>query len=778
MTNQWTELDEIYADRIRNAHDMAERISMAKEKECPLWLLKSFCEVETVSEVAEEACLNPRTPDEYIDIAIARFPEISNDIFWELRKRRLNAHSKMLEVLELEKKAGLTMSGDRDQIILNHIREKDKLNDSIDHANSHLGKFQLRKDIEFTNPYIEWKETDKYRMAMIIAPAWGVLFPPYNIAKLTGLLRSHDYSVKVYDINLEAYHYFLKNHGEDYWRSERYFLWTEKNNFSKYILPDLEPILIKVVDEILESNVKVVGFSIYDTNRYATFYMAKRLRALDPDICILAGGPDTINSQFQNENKSNNYFNYIFIGEAEEKLLNLLENLPTSYPMNEIVGSLKSRLNLDLFAYPDYTDYDLSAYLHPDGVSIETSRGCVALCSFCAETHFWKFRSTTPERVVEEMEYQINKHGVTRFWFVDSLVNGNLKNFERLVDLIIERKLKISWNSYARCDGRMDKEFFRKIVASGCTALSFGVESGSQAVLDDMRKKIQIWEIESNLKDSAAMGLYNHCNWLVAFPTETPLDFFHTLQLTYNARNWISAISPGFGAGIAPHSDLDTNWQLYDIQWKEKSWDNTFLGTWYTGEYKNTNLHKFLRVKLFHIWLDILKKKTNCMMINTQRFPTIDDFYSFNCNNDLTIDYLEQDHFVDLVQSDEDSFSGKIINEYFPFFYGLYTYYGQFKLTFICDPEKDLKTFGDFLCSNYTASIDFEINSSGEYTVSIEHTFIHDTDNESQKQQFLREKEREDMSFKQKYYKAGNINNWKSESLQTRETIHANYRKK
>jgi anaerobic magnesium-protoporphyrin IX monomethyl ester cyclase len=778
MMTQWTKLDEEYADRIKIAHDMSERILMAKEKECPLWLLKAFCEVENVSDVAEEACLNPKTPDEYIDIAIARFPEISNDVFWELRKRRLNAHSKMLEVAELEKKAGLTMSGDRDQIILNHIREKDKLNESIDHANSHLGKFQIRKNIEFANPFIEWKETDKFRMAMIIAPAWGVLFPPYNIAKLTGLLRSQDYSVKVYDINLEAYHYFLKNHGEDYWRSERYFLWTEKNNFSKYILPDLQPILIKVVDEILESNVKVVGFSIYDTNRYATFYMAKRLRALDPDICILAGGPDTINNQFQIENKSNNYFNYIFIGEAEEKLLNLLENLPTSYPMNEIVGSLKSRLNLDLFAYPDYTDYDLSAYLHPDGVSIETSRGCVALCSFCAETHFWKFRSTTPERVVEEMEYQINKHGVKRFWFVDSLVNGNLKNFERLIDLIIEKKLKISWNSYARCDGRMDKEFFRKIVASGCTALSYGVESGSQAVLDDMRKKIQIWEIESNLKDSAAMGLYNHVNWLVAFPTETPLDFFHTLQLTFNCRNDISAISPGFGAGISPNSDLDTNWKLYSIQWKEVPWDNTFLGTWFTKDYENTNLHKFLRVKLFHIWLDIMKKKTDCLMINTQRFPTIDDFYNFECSTDTFQNYIEQDIFVNFYQKENITLSGKIINEYFPFLYGIYRYYGPCSFHFICDPLKDLNTFGDFLCNNYASEVNFEVDTNGDYSLYIEHKFDHGTNSPSKEQMLLKEKEREDMSFIEKFIDNGNINNWIMLEPQVRETIHANYRKK
>ena len=91
------------------------------------------------------------------------------------------------------------------------------------------------------------------------------------------------------------------------------------------------------------------------------------------------------------------------------------------------------------------------------------------------------------------MQYQIDTYGTRRFWFVDSLANGAFKEFKNLVNMIIDKKLDIRWNSYARCDGRMDLELFQKIADSGCMSLSFGVESGSEKVLDDMKKKVKVW---------------------------------------------------------------------------------------------------------------------------------------------------------------------------------------------------------------------------------------------------------------------------------------------
>lgn len=765
------ENDEIYFEKLKLAVDPADRIQIANDINCPIVILQIFCVEELDIRVVEAAILNPHSPDESVQTAFDRFPSLNNSNITRLREKKKLILERMNEIKELEEEAKKSLSGDRDQVIMNHILEKKELLKKPNHATMHLGTPHKGDNIVFRNPEIEWAPTSKYRIAFAMLPSWGVLFPPYNLAKLTGLLRKHDYSVKVYDVNVEAYHWFLENHGQDYWRSERHFLWEVKENFEKYLLPDLAPIIDKIIDDIIVSDIRVLGFSMYTTNRNAVIYMAKIIRQLFPDLCIMAGGPETITTPHIFDNEARDVFNYIFIGESEENLLYILENLPEKLPFNERIGTLKSRLNLDTFAYPDYSDYDIRNYLD-NGVSIETSRGCVAQCSFCAETYFWKFRSLTPERVVDEMEYQINKHNIERFWFVDSLVNGNIKSFERLVDLIRERKLRLNWNSYARCDGRMDITFFRKIRHSGCTALSFGVESGSQKVLDDMRKKIEVWEIENNLRDGKYAGMFNHVNWMLGFPTEEAIDHFHSMQLLFNIRKWVAAISPGMSAGLASNSHLETDYDKYGIVGKEKIYDTTFMGQWYTEGYKNTILHRFLRVKFMHIWLKMMNEHTEASMSNSQEYLDIKDYYTFEFSSDSKIlEYMEQDYKVDFNQRGTD-YRDSIAAEYIGFCYLLYKYFGECKFTMLCDYEKDIKTFGDFLVRPYTSQVDFNVNQNGDYVLTLNHKLDHAA------KKYLNDIRKTNMSFTDTFTMKGNISDWQTDTPQIRETIHEQYRRR
>jgi len=763
------QLQEILFDNNSN-----RRAGLAEDLDCPSFILKILCEQEEMKDVVKCAITNPLCKDEWVNTALSRFPDIADDGTLETRRRRIDVFVHMQEIELLEKEHMNLSKGDRDQIILDHIRKRDKIN----HANSHLGVFDDTSGISYVHKKIEWADTGKYRIALIMAPAWGVLFPPYNLAKLTGMLRKHDYSVKVYDINIQSFHYLQDTYGEDFWRSERYFLWTVKENFEKYLLTKLQDLFWNIIKEIIISKPTVVGFSLYSTNRHATFYMIKEIRRLLPDVCIIVGGPEVATGGEEKQFFEEGLINYVFIGEAEENLLQLLENLPEDYPDRQPIGNTKSKLNLDTYAYPDYTDYILSNYLHQDGVSIETSRGCVAQCSFCAETYFWKFRSMTPERVVEEIEHQINTHGVSRFWFVDSLVNGNIKSFRRLVDLINEKKLYINWNSYARCDGRMDKEFIEKIAESGCTCLSYGVESGSQKVLHDMRKKIEIWEIENNLKDSFNAGIFVHVNWMVGFPTEEPLDVLHSLQLLYNSRKYIGAISPGFTAGPAASSHMDTDWDVYGIQWKEVAWDNRFLDNWWTKDYQNTNLHRFLRLKFTHVWFEIIKDYSDSIIINSQRYDKINEFYTISINANPNKEYVKVDNFVNLERLDKMEFKNSIANEYFGFAYCLWIYYGACHFEFTCDQTIDKEQFGNFLSNMYDSKFIFDIDSEGYYNIQLNHTFTHDTLDEEKKILYKIEREKEDKSFTMSYSDRGNINNWVSNKEQTKETVHEQYRDK
>ena len=777
----WTEVDEWFHQQALTNKDPEYRKTLVAREDCPEWLLKGTITQDTFFSVWEMAALNPNAPEGVIRGNLSRFPELDVDDFWERRAVKVKAYAVIREFKEQEEKAKISMGGDRDRIIAKHIVNTETAASIVE---------------EKKNPVIPWAPTEKYRIAMVLAPAWGIMFPSYGVAKLTALMRQQGYAVRVYDGNIEAKWILTEKHGVDYWNSGRYFVWTSKDNFERIVLPDIEELLNNIVDDVINSGVKVVGFSIYNTNILAVELMARKLRERDPNICILAGGPEAIMSQWW-FGAIGNIFNYVFAGESEEQLMYVLENLPEELPYNKIVGSVESRLKLESYPYADYSDYNLALY-KINGINIETSRGCVAKCSFCAETHFWEYRNVAVERVVEEMEHQIKTYGTRRFWIVDSLINGNLKSFNKLMDLIIEKDLDIKWNCYSRCDGRMDREFFDKIKRSGCTLLSFGIESGSQKVLDDMHKKVKIWEIEQNMKDCHEAGIYIHSSWLQGFPTERPLDFLHNLQLMYTCREWIDAISPGMGAGITPNSDMDTNWQAYGMQWKSFREDGTVwkgapqdkcFGDWYTEGYRNTTLQRFLRVKLVNIWLKEFKKHIPESIIeNGNDYPDLEKLYSLEFKERRSVTKLVQNNYLDLRQSGSEDFKGIILQEYLGFIYGLWQVYGELTWTFKCDPEIDDRNFGEHLVRLYWCELTADIDLEGNYTIQVYHKLDH-TDPKGEDRDLLEpdrtgmknyalERERQDLSFEQSITLTGNVNNWQSSEIQVEETVHPQYRKK
>jgi len=684
-----------------------------------------------------------------------------------------------------------SIGADRDQLILKHILERDVQSTTkmpMNHASAHIGVNGQLKYQNFNEPTaLKDFNEGRERVVMAICPSWGVIFPPYGLSKIVGTLRKEGFACKVYDLNVQLYHNLIERTGEDYWRSEKFFYWEDSWFFNKYLLKEIEPFLNDAVDKIVLDKPTVIGFSMYTTNSQATLLMVKKLKEKLPNVAIVVGGPAVSTEAWLLSSQFSKYVNYFFKGEAEESFVNFLNDgthlkrLPSE---GVFIGDLNSRLNLDDKAYADFTDYDLESYLHKDGVSIETSRGCVAQCSFCAETYFWRFRSMTPKRVVEEMKYQIETYGVRRFWFVDSLVNGNLANFQKLVDLIIENKLDIGWNSYSRCDGRMTKEFINKIADSGCTALSYGVESGSQKVLNDMRKRIEIWEIESNLKDTyLTQKIWTHVNWLIGFPTEEHIDYYHSNILIYNVRKYIHQLSPGMGCGPSALSDLQERFDIYGIAWQERIWDNQVFGNWYTHGYKNTQLNRFVRIKCFHIWLEILKDFAGSVVENAQRHGDITECFTFETSNINIDEYIPQDDNINFKLITEDmstSFlSTNIANEFLPIFYGLFRIFKGFKINITFDPEKDITSWGS-ISVNYIANISFEIDDMGNYQYNISHEMKHYgmTPKIEETYKWERQNSHGDMSFKDTFNNNGNIYKWLTKDSLVKETIHEQFRSK
>jgi len=558
-------------------------------------------------------------------------------------------------------------------------------------------------------------------VSLVVCPSWGVYFPPYNISRISAVLRQDGYNVFVHDVNVDTREYLMSCTDVDYWSGEKYFHWHVRH-FNEVIFPLIQDFIDDKIEEILINKPDIVGFSLYTTNIACSFYMMKKMKEINPNLTIVCGGPECFL-----EFKPEKFIDYVVVGEGEDKILDIME----SYKKEEIhktdetkiVGKLRTKLDINRIPSPDYSDFNFDLYTERNGVSIETSRGCIAKCTFCTETWFWKYRWRSSDSIIAEMEEQIEKYGISHFWFIDSLINGNLKEFGLLVDGIISNELNIEWNGYARCDARMDLDFLKKVRKAGCTCLSFGIESGSMKVLGDMEKKIKLPVIEQNLKDGYLARIANHTNWVLGFPTEGKLEYYHTLVLVYNCREWIHAISPGMGCGISPNTPLYDRREDFGIL---PEYD-TFLDSWYTSEYKNTKLHRFLRVRLFHIWLMIIENNTDASMINGQLHPYLVDQFKINIKNEKSdVERMEPLPDIDLYHiSDGDSFSSDVANEYFPFLWSIYKAFGAFDLELAFDAEKDNAEFGDVIGCQYNSTLSFAVDDDGKFKYNIIHRFNH-----------------------------------------------------
>jgi anaerobic magnesium-protoporphyrin IX monomethyl ester cyclase len=553
--------------------------------------------------------------------------------------------------------------------------------------------------------------TRRTHLALAIAPAWGVFFPPYNIARLTSAARHAGYKTTVFDVNVKAYRFILNNLEFNPWDHNREWMWVGRRYFQE-LHPHIEPVLKEYVDRIVESNPDIVGFSMYYTNEQATNWMAIQIRKRLPNVKIILGGPQTNDMQLI----TTRLYDHIVYGEGEQVLLDMLERFESRQAMGGkiLAKNMDQRMDLDSLPFPDYSDYDMRDYLHPNGMSSEISRGCIAKCVFCTEVHFWKYRGRMSSRVLDEIEYQYKTYGLNFVWFIDSLVNGNLNELRAFALGVVERALDIKWQGYARCDGRMDYQYYQDLAASGCVQLSYGIESGSQRVLIDMKKEIALDEIEQNLKDAASAGIEAHTNWIIGFPSEDAQAVADTFTLVWRIKNYnILTISDGLSLMLSEGAEITNNVEKFGIS------KTNFLDTWTTADFTNTKVHRLIRQKTFNIFLQNLNSEK---FIHGFGRPELRKTYKIKYDVDKIKKTIDREQFdYDIIKTDHSVFANSVMNEIWPLLRTLWRCLDEYSITVDFDPELDTMEFSDRLGCDYTANHKFSINAQGDWVA--EHSY-------------------------------------------------------
>jgi radical SAM superfamily enzyme YgiQ (UPF0313 family) len=185
--------------------------------------------------------------------------------------------------------------------------------------------------------------------------------------------------------------------------------------------------------------------------------------------------------------------------------------------------------DLDQLPFPAWSLFNLKNYRvprltcrkNPVG-TMETSRGCVFGCTYCNKNIFGRtFRMKSAKRVVDEMEHMLVV-GFKEIHIMDDGFTTDLSRAKQICDLIMERGLKFPWNLHngIRVD-RVDKEFLEKAHAAGCYCITFGVESGNQALLDNVHKGITLEKIRQVFKWTKETGVETMAFFMIGLPGET-----------------------------------------------------------------------------------------------------------------------------------------------------------------------------------------------------------------------------------------------------------------
>ncbi len=301
-----------------------------------------------------------------------------------------------------------------------------------------------------------------------------------------------------------------------------------------------------VAQAIEEEQPDVIALSFLSTTTYpAVKSLAKRLKLRASQIPIIVGGAfATMNSDHILEDCPD--IDCVGVGEGEELLPDYLSHLADLGSVaglvwrnhGEIVENVLRPLIRDLnqFPYPDRTslpiDYieslplDVPAVLSLDKFcTMQTSRGCPYSCIYCDIPSLsrgkWRYRSS--EHVLEEMQ-QLDDMGYRSIYLTDDHFLVNRKRISEVCHGIIERRLKFRWG----CEGRVDAVAVDQLPImkkANCNFLAFGVEAGTQRVLDRLHKKQTLKQVEHAVSEAKRHGIERvHGFFVISSPGETEKD--------------------------------------------------------------------------------------------------------------------------------------------------------------------------------------------------------------------------------------------------------------
>jgi len=294
----------------------------------------------------------------------------------------------------------------------------------------------------------------------------------------------------------------------------------------KYVLP--------------ESDIYGIGF-VSPQAIYAKEILNK-INKEKPNFPIIAGG---VHSTSIPEHSLSLGFDAVIKGEGEKSTLQILKE-----GIKKKVYDLDFISSLDDLPSPAWDLIDMESYISDLGVvgymknnqnfqreiNVMGTRGCTGKCAYCTE-YKGPLRWRSTEKIIKELNVLREKYNVNRFFFVDDNLVINKRWLGGLTKKLKEEEIK--WHCLGRAD-QVDYKICKEMVDSGCMGIDFGIESGSQKILNIIKKDTTVQRQEEGIKSAYEAGLRVRAQFMVGLPQEEEEDHKKNLEFIEKNINYVS----------------------------------------------------------------------------------------------------------------------------------------------------------------------------------------------------------------------------------------------
>ncbi len=314
--------------------------------------------------------------------------------------------------------------------------------------------------------------------------------------------------------------------------------------------PTLKMDLATWIQNVKSWSPDIVGISVLTPTAPKAYLAARKIKEEMEDVILVAGGQHP--TYMWNEALDNG-FDIIVRGEGEITTRELIKTIdkygmdPTE--LRKVAGIVfrdehgnmvvtRNRpliYNLDELPWPARHLLPMDKYtLFGKKIRVAhimASRGCPYGCIYCTTSYYWgvRIRYRSPKNVAEEIEFLVNKYKVEHVVFTDDELTANKRFVYELIEEMKKRGLDIGFACGARID-HMDKDFMRFLYKNGCVALYFGVESGTQRILDKIGKMISLDQVRKVFRWKREIGGFATASFILGFPWETIDDMKKTVD--------------------------------------------------------------------------------------------------------------------------------------------------------------------------------------------------------------------------------------------------------